>query len=284
MRKKRRCNELDGKTWTRYSISVWSDLKKSAGEARLGHPASFPVALAERCIQIFTGGPGEVVLDPFAGSGTTLIGACKLGRRGIGVELYEHYRALFYRRLAAEGVEGENSGGAAPEPQFIVADARRLDQYLAPGSVDFVLTSPPYWNILKERRTADRRANRFYGDDSADLGLTDEYPAFLSELQLVFARVAAVLKPGRHCVVVVMDLRKKERFYPLHMDLSAALAETGLTLDDIIIWDRHEEYNRLRPLGFPSVFRVNKIHEYLLIFKNCGNNDRSTMRRKVLKE
>ena len=268
MRKKRRCNELDGKTWTRYSISVWSDLKKGAAEARLGHPASFPVALAERCIEIFTGGPGEIVLDPFAGSGTTLIGARNLGRRGIGVELYEHYRTLFRERLAAEGQNG--AGGAAPEPRFIVADARRLDQYFAPGSVDFVLTSPPYWDILTARRSADHRENRFYGDDCADLGLTDHYPTFLNELQAVFSRVATVLKPGRHCVVVVMDLRKKERFYPLHIDLSTALAGTGLALDDIIIWDRHAEYNRLRPLGYPSVFRVNKIHEFLLIFKNTG--------------
>ncbi|MEW5784970.1 MAG: site-specific DNA-methyltransferase [Bacillota bacterium] len=262
---RKRCNRLDGKTWTRYSISVWNDLKKSAAEARLNHPAAFPEMLAQRCIEIFTGGPGEIVLDPFAGSGTTLIGARNLGRQGIGLELYEHYLTLFKERLLAEGQALD--GSAVPEPRFILGDARRLEEYIAPQSVDFVLTSPPYWNILKARRSADHRESRFYGDHPADLGLTENYASFIRELQAVFSRVRNVIKPGCHCVVAVMDLRKKDLFFPLHMDLCAAFSEIGFTLDDIIIWDRRAEYNRLRPLGYPSVFRVNKIHEYLLIFR-----------------
>jgi hypothetical protein len=64
-----------------------------------------------------------------------------------------------------------------------------------------------------------------------------------------------------------MDVRKKNRLYPLHMDLSQRLIAAGFTLDDIIIWDRRQEYNNLRPLGYPHVFRVNKVHEYILIFQ-----------------
>jgi hypothetical protein len=45
------------------------------------------------------------------------------------------------------------------------------------------------------------------------------------------------------------------------------LREVGFTLDDIIIWDRRREYNNLRPLGYPTVFRVNKVHEFILIFQ-----------------
>ncbi len=262
---KRRCNQLDGKTWTRHSISVWSDLKRSPEEGRHSHPAAFPLALAERCIEIFTAGPGELVCDPFAGSGTTLIGAYNLGRRGFGIELYEHYQGLFRKRLAEEGRARADSPG--PEPRLVQGDARALNQFVDTESVDFILTSPPYWDILLARRSADRREQRDYGESEADLGRTGDYRAFIGELQDIFTRAAAALKPGRHCVVVVMDLRKKSCFYPLHMDLSAALAATGLVLDDIIIWDRRHEYNRLRPLGYPAVFRVNKVHEYLLIFQ-----------------
>ena len=64
-----------------------------------------------------------------------------------------------------------------------------------------------------------------------------------------------------------MDLRKKDQFYPLHMDVAIAMRTIGYILDDIIIWDRRHEYNNLRSLGFPSVFRLNKTHEYILIFK-----------------
>ena len=64
-----------------------------------GHPAPFPVELARRCIRLSTW-PGEVVLDPFAGTGTTLVAARQLGRRAIGVEASEAYCALAVDRLA----------------------------------------------------------------------------------------------------------------------------------------------------------------------------------------
>ena len=63
-----------------------------------------------------------------------------------------------------------------------------------------------------------------------------------------------------------MDIRKKSNFYPLHCDLITELRKHNYLLDDIIIWDRQPEYNNMRPLGYPYKFRINKVHEYLLIF------------------
>ncbi len=261
---RKRCNRLDGKTWTRYSISVWSDLRRSIPESRLNHPAAFPLQLAGRCIEIFTAAPGEVVLDPFAGTGTTLLGAYNLGRQGVGFEIYERYLALFEQRLRSE--EAAPAGSRFPRPRLYHDNALNLGHYLEPNSVDFILTSPPYWDILLAKRSADRRRQRDYGEHAADLGRSGDYRSFLESLTAVFREAHAVLKPGRACVVVLMDLRKKNRFYPLHMDLCAALQPAGFQLEDIIIWDRRHEYNYLRPLGYPAVFRVNKVHEYLLIF------------------
>jgi hypothetical protein len=71
--------------------------------------------------------------------------------------------------------------------------------------------------------------------------------------------------------VNVMDLRKQSQFYPLHSDLAARLSEAGrerrFIYDDLIVWDRRADYNNLRPLGYPAVFRINKVHEFLLIFR-----------------
>ncbi len=332
---RKRCNQLDGKTWTRYSISVWSDIRKDSAEIKLNHPAGFPLGLAHRCIEIFTSGPGELVVDPFAGSGTTLMAAANLGRRGVGLELYPGYVKLFRRRVEQEGEEqgiglrageGEVGGqgrnaenpdrrgekqiagergtfraagrpeaigggiidraeggrrrkgeqerqseqGALPgrwKPEMIQGDARRLTDHFSPEEVDFVLTSPPYWDIMHSRRSADFKTPRPYGDSDRDLGGLKDYREYLQQLGNIFGQVYRVLKPGGYCVAVVMDLRKKNRFYPLHLDLPLRLEEAGFILEDIIIWDRRHEYNRLRPLGYPAVFRVNKVHEYLLIFK-----------------
>jgi hypothetical protein len=64
-----------------------------------------------------------------------------------------------------------------------------------------------------------------------------------------------------------MDLRKKDAFYPYHMDLAKKIVEVGFVLDDIIIWDRRMDYNNLRALGYPYAFRINKAHEFLMIFQ-----------------
>jgi hypothetical protein len=64
-----------------------------------------------------------------------------------------------------------------------------------------------------------------------------------------------------------MDIRKRDRFYPFHSDLASELVRVGFEWDDLIVWDRRHEYNNLRPLGYPAVFRINKVHEYLLIMR-----------------
>ena len=62
-----------------------------------------------------------------------------------------------------------------------------------------------------------------------------------------------------------MDIRKKDQFFPFHMDLAYRLHNVRFKFDDLIIWDRRADYNNFKPLGYPSVFRVNKAHEFIVI-------------------
>ena len=89
----------------------------------------------------------------------------------------------------------------------------------------------------------------------------------LERLADVFRGVLAALRPGGYCCVVVMDLRKKDQFFPFHSDLAASLQRLGFLWDDLIVWNRQAEYNNLRPLGYPAVFRVNKVHEFVVILR-----------------
>lgn len=143
---KPRANDLDGKVWVRHSISIWSDIRKTAEEQAMKHPAMFPQSLAERLIQTFTNQAQTVVLDPFAGTGSTLAAAKTLHKTAIGVELYPR---LLPNRNAAVAAVGN---GTITIHQ---ANAVDLRQFVPDESVDFVLTSPPYWDILTARRTAD---------------------------------------------------------------------------------------------------------------------------------
>jgi DNA modification methylase len=263
MRSSRRANSLDGRTWTRYSISVWSDIRKSKQELGLKHPALFPVELPRRVIECFLPPQGRVVLDPFCGLGSTVLAAHQLGRVGVGLDINPGYVERAHHRL-----------GECPDCRLICANASELLRHVAPESVDLVVTSPPYWNILTRRRSADGKAVRNYGDEPADLGRIADYREFLEALARIFRQVQEAMRPGAYCVVVVMDLRAGSRFYPFHADLAERLRGAGFLLDDLIIWDRRQEYNLFRPLGYPAVFRINKAHEFVMVFQKqrcaCG--------------
>lgn len=262
-----RANDLDGKSWTRYSISVWSDIKKTKEEVALKHPAMFPIELAMRLIQSFTTYEDKLILDPFAGIGSAVLAAQAVGKTGIGIEISKKFADIARERPVTRELILSGVDASLGQRLIYNDDARNLLRYVAAESVDFVVTSPPYWNILTRRRTADYKPTRDYGEEALDLGKIEDYGDFLSELRRIFQKVFLALKPGKYCCVVVMDLRKQDVFYPFHVDVAHFMREIGFVWDDLIIWDRRHEYNNMRPLGYPAKFRINKAHEFILIFQ-----------------
>jgi DNA modification methylase len=257
----KRLNELDGRKWTRYSISIW-EISKTPKEAKLGHPAMFPMELCSRLIDVYTK-KGDVVLDPFMGSGSTVVVAKIKERKAIGFDVNPQFITLAESRLKQQNIVQQD----IKKPEIYCDDSRNILKCLKPSSVDFVLTSPPYWNIHSRKRTADYKESRPYSNLENDIGNIDDYNVFINELKTVFEGVYTVLKHGKRCAVVVMDIRLGSQFIPFHMDVTDVMKEIGFILEDIIIWDRKQEYSNLRPLGYPYVFIVNKIHEYILIFR-----------------
>ena len=92
-------DDISAEEFTDATLDVWRIRPESA--KRVGHPAPFPVELPARCIRLFTY-KGDVVLDPFMGSGTTALAALRTGRHYIGYELDPDYAALAEKRIAAE--------------------------------------------------------------------------------------------------------------------------------------------------------------------------------------
>jgi len=274
--KKERFNELDGRTWERYSISVW-DITKTSEEQKLKHPAMFPMELCKRLIEIYTK-KGDGVLDPFMGSGSAVVAAKMLDRKGIGIDINQNYVKLAQKRLTQTKLEQTPQSVVAPietaknvesqlKPEIYCDDAINLMRYLKPESVDFVITSPPYWNIHTRKRTADYKKSRPYSILKRDLGNIEDYNEFMLELEKIFVKVHEALKPGKHCAVIVMDLRQGSQFIPFHVGIMEMMQRHGkFILEDIIIWDRGMEYSNLRPLGYPYKFIVNKVHEYIMVF------------------
>jgi DNA modification methylase len=275
--------KLDGKTWLRYSISVWDDIEKNPEERALHHPAMFPTALVERLLDCYLWDEG-IVLDPFLGSGSTLVAARNQEYSGIGFEIVPDFAKLSLQRLTArlpfDGHEGavqlvlpsERVVFEEARPTWVVVhdDARAMEAYLEPNSISILITSPPYWGIHRRARTADYKKPRPYSEMAIDLGNIESYEDFLGELKKVFISAYRLLKPAAYCIINVMDLRYGASFIPYHVDIMNQLVSIGFTLEDIIIWNRVKEYNNLRPLGYPHKFIVNKVHEYVLVFRRLS--------------
>jgi len=260
-----RMNNLTGAEWLALSFSIWRNITKTGEERATRHPALFPQKLAQELIKIYTKDNYETILDPFMGIGSTLLAAREVGRNAIGIELNSDFCEVARARLAQLQVP-LSSDVASTEQQIRNGDSRTVLKAVPPESIDMVLTSPPYWDILNQKRTADPREIRSYSTSSIDLGNITDYSDFLQELQQVFQLAYQALRPNKRCISVVMDIRKKDKFYPLHEDQSKIMREIGFELEEYVIWDRQKDYNNMRPLGYPYVFRFNKVHEYICIY------------------
>lgn len=255
-----RANSLSGSEWLKNSFSIWRGLGKDADAA--DHPAPFPVELATKLIDCFAADREGVLLDPFAGSGSSLLAALQSGMGAVGFDINPEYRAVFEGRLSLFDASGADW-------RYEIHDARYLGGLLDASSMEICITSPPYWDILNRKRTADGKASKPYSTNGHDLGNLGDYQEFLAALKQVAAQVGQALRPRGYFILNVMDIRKGPVFYALHQDASSAVVESGsFTLEDIIVWDRQAEYNSMRPLGYPCKFIINKVHEYLLIFRN----------------
>ncbi len=265
-------NELSAKEWIPETVSVWTQrgLGASHPDAQIErqHPAPFSFTDVSRLVLFFTK-PGELVLDPFVGVGSTLKACALESRQGLGFELNPGYAQLAKERLEKE--VRTLWGGEYPQ-EVRIGDARELIKVVDDNSIDFVVTSPPYWNILhkedhkaKQERIAHDLDTK-YSDDERDLGNIHDYPDFLKELSSILGECARVLKPKKYMAVIVSDFRDKSKYIMFHSNLAESLEEYGLGLRGItVLYQRHK---RIFPYGYPYAYVPNIHHQYILILQN----------------
>lgn len=265
-------NELTSTEWLPETISVWNQRGLGANhpdaQIERQHPAPFSFTDVSRLVRFFTKS-GEVVLDPFVGVGSTLKACAVEGRNGIGFELNPRYAELAEERLR---VEVKDMFSSLVTQDVRVGDARELIKNLPDNSLDLVVTSPPYWNILhkidhkakQEREVHDLDTK--YSEDERDLGNIHEYEVFLEELASILGSCGRALKPKKHMAVIVSDFRDKSRFVMFHADLAKALEKHKLELRGLtVLYQRHK---RVFPYGYPYAYVPNIHHQYILILQN----------------
>ena len=266
-------NDLTAREWVAETVSVWRQkglgAKHPDTQIERLHPAPFSYTDVARLIRFFTKSR-QTVLDPFVGIGSTLKAAATEGRRGIGIELSEYFAQLARERLHREI---DSSSTELLDQRVIQGDARDVLPELESDSVEFVVTSPPYWRILHKRdhkvrqeRQAKGLATRYSEADPRDLGNIEDYDHFLRELAAVFAECGRVLKPRRYVAIIAGDFRDGGMYRMFHADLANAIAQVDLVLKGMTIL--HQPYKRVFPYGYPSAYVPNIHHQYIIIARN----------------
>jgi len=286
-------NDLTGESWLYFTKSVLTTAYPSelGHAARKAHGANKPPRLMARLIEFFSK-TDELVLDPFAGVGGTLLGAAiaRGPRRATGIELDQRwadvYEALVPSLLAERDGLGPvlaDLGTADPgEPRgfdpsgatMVVGDALTILPTMDPASVDLVATDPPY-NIqlpltMAGGALAETHANRrtdyaMIGDLEADLANAPDYATFLDRMETAFGELHRVLRDGRYALVIVRDAYQDGRYVFTGSDLAGRATKVGFVPKGDLIW--YQAGSRLRPYGYPRVFVPNIVHQHILVFR-----------------
>jgi DNA modification methylase len=277
-RQRNKLNELSGKDWIKFTKSWFVHRPERRGDQKLRHPASFPESLVREFIRFFTR-KGQVLVDPFLGTGSTLVAALETGRSGVGFEIASKYAAISRKRVRA----ALNRNGNRPGPvkagglwaEVVRADSNRLSEIWRENEyplADYCITSPPYWNQLK--RNSIRQKSRIakgldteYSDDPDDIGNVEDYHAFLQAMKRVFDEVYKVMKPRGYLTVITNNVFTQGRMYPLAFDTVSTLLQEpyAWTPKDEKVWCQDDK--TLLPLGVYNAWVGNRHHQYCLIFR-----------------
>jgi len=261
-------NDLTGKEWIQETSTIWYQrgLGQNHKHAQIEkqHPAPFPYSMIERLVKFFTK-KDALVLDPFCGVASTLKACALNNRRGIGIELVPKWVNLSKKRLKEEVPNYS-------EQKIIKGDSRKILDRFDPNSFDFVVTSPPYWQILSKaadhkviKDRIEKNLDTKYSEDKNDLGNIKDYDQFLTELKLIFQKCFIVLKHAKYMVVVVSDFRHKSKYIQFHSDVATIMENCGFETKSMSILVQNAK--QLFPYGYPYDFVPNIHHQFILIFK-----------------
>lgn len=278
-------NDLTGAEWIKFTRTwfVCDSPRYHRNRDTELHPARFPEEMVAEFLRFFTK-RGGWVLDPFAGSGATLVACAEEGRNGVGIEVNPRYAHKAAARTAQRSMEGISqlvmcADAVRAGDSALWADHADLAERGLPfqdglPQFDFIITSPPYWRMLrtsrggvysKHKQRADQGLDTHYSDLPDDLGNIADYEEFIAALGKVFDSLRALLKPGKYLVVVAQNLRAPDgEVKPLAWDLARRISQ-AFSFQGERIWCQNT-----KPLGiwgYPKVFVPNYHHHYCLIFR-----------------
>ncbi len=250
--KENKLNELSPAEWLKFTKTWFVHNPKPRKKNELLHPAKFPEDLIEEFIRFFTKA-GEVVLDPFLGTGSTLVACDHSNRRGIGIELQEKYVDIARQRVSAS-------------QQVICGNSAEIEKYNLP-EVDFIITSPPYGPMLNKKGLASKERTKKgldvnYSTETEDLGNAESYDEFLNRLVSIMVNLKPKLKNNRYAVVILQNYMDQGEYRTLAWDVAREL-RPHYQLRGERIWCFHPDTLIWTKEGAKRIENI-KINDYVL--------------------
>jgi len=283
-------NDLNGSKWAQMSKSV-QKFNGGIAKKRKEHGAAFPISLAKQLIEIFTQ-KGDLVLDPFLGVGTTTDAAQLLGRDSIGFEINKNFI-----KLAKQGIDkidrSKDDFNEETKEEIIHDNCLNIKKYIKNNSIDFVLTSPPYFNLLNNTidvfggtnykkniyNSSKRSLAKPYSTDPQDFGNL-KWEDFCKNVTQLMTILFDVSKAGTYNVWIVRDFRDMQNKIPyvnLHNKIVELASKAGWILTDIVIWDQTDQRHLVKLGGKKSRrFYFNIGHSYAVILRKNIEGEKFT--------
>ena len=264
-------NDLTGKEWLKLTKSFWTSEKCADDKAAFKHPAPFLIKDIEKLILFFTK-KNMRVLDPFMGSGTTAIAAYNTGRFGVGMDLSNAYRTLAIERFQQKNMRESDY-------LYLLGDST-TDLHLLEYA-DYIVTSPPYHNILRNKssgtrsdksdkgyRNGSRQGVEYYSELPNDLGNQETYAAFLDLLSIVMTNGYHLLKEGKYCSVIMSDFTVNKKEICVQADVVRLMTDIGFEFvgTTILLQDNKPLY----PFGYPFSYKINHMHQNIMHFRKVN--------------
>lgn len=255
-------NDLDMSRWKEINDvwldSLWIIPQRDNSGAHDGHyHGNFVPQIPHQLLTRYTKA-GDFVLDPFAGSGTTLIEAQRMGRNSIGIELQLDVAKEAAKRIHSEQREGIVADTFVGDSRTF--DTKRILNAYSINNVQFIIYHPPYWDIIK------------FSEDANDLSNTKTLESFIENFRLVVKNTVAILEKGRYCAVVIGDKYANSQLVPLGFYCMQAMQQEELTLKATIVKNFEETKGKAnqkalwRQRALQNGLYLFK-HEYIFLFK-----------------
>ena len=264
-------NDLDPKKWREYEkqglqfLSVWDTPERDPlGWTQKTIHGSCPVEIPRQCIWRFSK-EGETVLDPFVGTGTTLVACARMKRKGIGIEINPNIAKVAKLNLSAQSLDPEINEWLKKQ-RLIIGDSRDLKSLgIESESIDLVFAHPPYWSLINYSEE--------HGFVEGDLSILPTLEEFLNGVRKNFEEVKRVLKNGRYfCVLIGEAFLKGGKVVPLDYHLTKLGLDVGFKFFTKVIkytrlaTSRMNFINTMKYRSLRSNFLI-CIHDYVLIFR-----------------